>query len=187
MAKIVPKDSDPLEVRIKHDLRKRLPATYWNVNKAEEITSRVANGEGLIPVLKDLGIHPMTFYKWLSVKEFRDVYTDARKIQAELMVNEIMSIADDATRDRIVREDGKVILDFARIQRAKLMIDSRKWVASKLLPKVYGDKLALTDVNGEALKIELPWVNSRSIGKQVVQELSKSSEPIDITPTESST
>jgi hypothetical protein len=186
MAKIIPSEAAPLEERIKHDLKKRLPATYWNAQKADEITTRLANGESLIPVLKELKIHPMTFYKWLSVKEFRDVYTDARKIQAELMVNDILRIADDAINDRITLDDGKVVMDFARIQRARLMIDSRKWIASKLLPKVYGDRLALTDAEGQNLKLELPWVNARSIGKRGdVQIASDHVEPIDITPIDS--
>ncbi len=66
---------------------------------------------------------------------------------------EIVDIADDATNDWMERrnEEGgvsAVVADHEHISRSKLRVDSRKWIASKLLPKVYGDKLKLdADVN----------------------------------------
>ena len=36
------------------------------------------------------------------------------------------------------------------IEHRKLRIEARKWLASKLLPKVYGDKLAHTGADGES-------------------------------------
>jgi hypothetical protein len=37
------------------------------------------------------------------------------------------------------------------VARSKLRVDSRKWILSKLLPKIYGDKIALTGGEGERL------------------------------------
>ena len=36
--------------------------------------------------------------------------------------------------------DGKEIINQDVIARSRLRVDARKWIASKLLPKKYGDK-----------------------------------------------
>ena len=61
----------------------------------------------------------------------------------------IRDIADDGSNDYMEKldKDGEVIgysINGENIQRSRLRVDSRKWLASKLLPKKYGDKL---DVN----------------------------------------
>ena len=35
--------------------------------------------------------------------------------------------------------DGKV--DYAKVQQLRLQVDTRKWIASKLKPKKYGDRI----------------------------------------------
>ena len=46
-----------------------------------------------------------------------------------------------------------VRIDMAGIQRNKLRVDARKWVVCKLLPKIYGDKTAITGEGGGPLQI----------------------------------
>jgi hypothetical protein len=87
-------------------------------------------------------------FNWLDNpenKSFLDKYTRARQVQAELLADEIIDISDDGTKD--MDEDpvsGKKKLDWEHIQRAKLRVDARKWKASKLYPKQYGEKLDIT-------------------------------------------
>ena len=50
-------------------------------------------------------------------------------------------------------EDGKETVDHERIARSRLRVDSRKWVASKLLPKVYGDRLQHTGDGGGPITV----------------------------------
>jgi hypothetical protein len=61
------------------------------------------------------------------------------------MADEILEIADDASRDHVARtnENGTTtrVVDHDHIARARLRCDTRKWHLSKALPKVFGDKL----------------------------------------------
>lgn len=76
-------------------------------------------------------------YAWLSENEsFRDKYARARELQAEFYANEIVEIADS------VQED------VSAVAKARLQVDTRKWVASKLAPKKYGDKVQ-QEVSGD--------------------------------------
>lgn len=83
-------------------------------------------------------------HTWLDTKPgFADKYVRARLLQADKYAEEIIAIADDGTRDKTVDAEGNEIVDHDHIQRSKLRVDARKWAASKLAPKKYGDKLEL--------------------------------------------
>jgi hypothetical protein len=83
-------------------------------------------------------------FRWLNqYGTFRDQYARAREIQTESLIDEIIEIADDASQDAYVDADGKRRVDHEAVQRSKLRIDARKWFASKLLPKKYGDSTML--------------------------------------------
>ena len=70
-----------------------------------------------------------TVFDWLAKREkFRRLYQEAREIQAELRFDEIIDIADSA-------HDKNSAL------AARVQIDARKWVCSKLLPKKYGKQI----------------------------------------------
>lgn len=61
-----------------------------------------------------------------------------------MLAAEIIAIADEADVEVVFEgETRRLDLSATAIARNRLRVDSRKWVASKLLPKVYGDKLAL--------------------------------------------
>ena len=95
-------------------------------------------------------------FRWLGLhKEFSDQYARAREEQAEALADEIVSIADE--QEATVRtHDGmtEVTFDSVAVARNRLRVDARKWVASKLKPKKYGDKLDIDQkVSGE-LKVE---------------------------------
>jgi hypothetical protein len=48
-----------------------------------------------------------------------------------------------SSADWIDTEDGRRVLNGAHVNRARLMIDTRKWLLSKMLPKGYGDHLTV--------------------------------------------
>lgn len=100
---------------------------------AEKITERLANGESLRAICADDGMpSKATIFKWLSQrKDFADQYARAREEQAESFAMDIVSIADG---------DGTVEDNAVMTARDRLKVDARKWVASKLKPKVYGDR-----------------------------------------------
>ena len=76
----------------------------------------------------------------LTYPSFGLMYAHAKGIQADLLAEEVLSIADDGSKDTIIDEDGKERCDHEWVQRSRLKIDARKWIACKLMPKVYGDK-----------------------------------------------
>lgn len=62
------------------------------------------------------------------------------------MADDLLDIVDDGTNDFVARErDGEriMVVDHEHIQRSRLRADTRKWLLSKALPKLYGDKLDL--------------------------------------------
>ncbi len=74
--------------------------------------------------------------------EFSTQYAQAKLKQADLLAEEILDIADDGTNDWMESfgEDGDTVykLNGEHVQRSRLRIDTRKFLASKLLPKQYG-------------------------------------------------
>ncbi len=127
------------------------------------ICDRIAAGESLSKVCRDEEMpHRDTVYNWLGQnKAFSDRYARAVEDRAETLAEEILTIADDDTGDYGFKEtkdgDGEsakpcILPD--NIQRAKLRVDSRKWIASKLFPKKYGDKVQnqISDPDGKPLE-----------------------------------
>jgi|ADGO01.1.fsa_nt_gi hypothetical protein len=68
---------------------------------------------------------------------FLHQYARAREMQADLLADEMIEIADNNTGD------DAAFVGINRIHRDKLRIESRKWIASKLKPKKYGDKVEM--------------------------------------------
>lgn len=117
------------------------PSEYSQA-KAELICERLANGESLRSICSDDGMpRQATVFRWLaSNKEFREQYAHAREAQAELMADQIVEIADDSANDYEDTENGPRLNQEA-VARSRLRVEARKWVAAKLKPKVYGDKI----------------------------------------------
>src|SRR3546814_4173198 len=71
-------------------------------------------------------------------------YARARDNQADTLADEILDIADDGSND-YVGEDEKYNGD--AVARSRLRVDARKWLAGKLAPKKYGEKIDHTLAN----------------------------------------
>ena len=85
-----------------------------------------------------------TVFLWIGKHpEFSDQYTRARESQADALFEDILEIADDARNDWMERrgeEGAGWVVNGEHLQRSRLRIDARKWMAGKLRPKKYGDK-----------------------------------------------
>lgn len=106
------------------------PSKYSD-EMAEKICEKIANGRSLRSICAEDGMPTTsTVCKWLiENKEFSEQYARAREEQADSFADEIIDIADS-----VAPEAGEVA-------KAKLQIDARKWKASKMAPKKYGDKV----------------------------------------------
>jgi len=81
-------------------------------------------------------------FNWLKEnEEFRGKYEIARLMQVEYWAHEIIEIADDTSGDFIINEHGERVVDHENINRARLKVDARKWLMSKLHPHRYGDRV----------------------------------------------
>lgn len=109
----------------------------------EAICSAIADGMSLRAVLARPGMPSKSMVmRWLADEryiEFRDQYACAREDQADKLADEILQIADDSSNDTYLDANGHVKVNHDVIARARLQIDARKWLASKLAPKKYGD------------------------------------------------
>jgi len=109
----------------------------------------------LYPELPDVD----TIYVWrYKHPEFAEQYALAKLKQADLLAEEVIDIADDGTNDWMEKfgDEGENLgyqLNGEHFQRSRLRIDTRKWLAAKLLPKQYGSSLTV-DKNKSQSAIE---------------------------------
>ena len=115
-------------------------------DRADQICARLADGESLRTVcLSEEMPDKATVFRWLrSMQSFCDQYTRAKAEAADAFAEDMLDIADDGTNDWRERDTGGVEVNGDHIQRSRLRIETRKWLASKLKPKKYGEKLEHT-------------------------------------------
>jgi len=116
--------------------------TRYNAEIATLICERVKTHDWglkrLTEYYDDLPVK-MTVNLWRAKHpEFSSQYAQAKLEQADLLAEECLDIADDASSDIKFNDDGNPIWDINSINRARLRIDTRKWLAAKLLPRQYG-------------------------------------------------
>ena len=127
--------------------------TIYTQDLADTICSRLADGESMRSVSRDPDMPAKTtMFRWMrSVDGFRDQYEVAKQESAESHADDMLDIADNATNDWMdanATDEEKAVhrLNGEAIQRSKLRVDTRKWAASKLNPKKYGDNNKMTVV-----------------------------------------
>ena len=120
------------------------PSSY-SAEMVVEICSRIAEGQSVRAICTDEQMPDMrTIFRWLDAHEdFRQQYARARDMQADTLADEILHIADN-TQSGIktkTTNKGVEIMEGDMIEHRRLQVDARKWIASKLKPKKYGDKV----------------------------------------------
>lgn len=109
----------------------------------DEICTRLMDGESLRSILNDEHLPTRkTVYSWLhNNREFLNRYTEAREIQADTFVDDMCDIADDSTNDYMEKVslsgEVKTVVDHENINRSRLRVDTRKYVAERFRPKKY--------------------------------------------------
>ncbi len=116
------------------------PSKY-TVALADKICESLAFGKSLLKICDMKGMPTYrSVMRWvIKHEEFCHKYEVARKVQRERWADEIIDIPDDSRGD---------------VQRARLRVDSRKWVLARLEPRKYGDKLDVAS-GGEKLALLL--------------------------------
>lgn len=119
---------------------------------ASEICVRMADGESLRSICRDDHMPAASTVRLWVIEDhdgFSERYVKARALLAEHWADEIMSISDEPPP---MTGEGKI--DGSGVQHARLRVDTRKWLLSKVLPKVYGDKLDVTS-KGEQVGLSI--------------------------------
>jgi hypothetical protein len=127
------------------------PSTF-SQEMADRICEALAGGTSLRQIcLADDVPHMATVMRWLGDQQgFREQYARAREMQADAIFDEILHIADTPLIGTKTKEssDGKIeTMTADMIEHRRLQVDARKWLAGKLQPKKYGDKIS-TEVSG---------------------------------------
>jgi len=103
-------------------------AIDWTPELEANVLTDIESGLSLRATAEKNGISKALILKRVrDVESFRDQYARAKEIQLEQMADDITTIADSA--------------DAADHQVARLRVDTRKWLLSKLVPKKYGDRV----------------------------------------------
>jgi hypothetical protein len=120
--------------------------TTFSEELALRVCEEIAAGRSLNEICKqeDWAPDKSTFYRWMYryADQLRDNYARARESQAMFSAEDILQAAYEATPDTY--------------NVARLKVDAHKWVASKLLPRKFGDKQQLehTGENGGPMIIK---------------------------------
>jgi hypothetical protein len=108
----------------------------------DAICERIADCVALHRIADEFGVSKATLLTWLG--QYPDHYARAKEAQADKFAEEIIAIADEEkTTIRGGDDDGpvEVVFDSTAVQRNRLRVDARKWLASKMAPKKYGDRI----------------------------------------------
>lgn len=101
----------------------------------------------------------ITITHWLlnDNHPFSKQYARAKEQQAEVLGDQIISIADE------VKPTDKF-----SVEKAKLQVDARKFVAAKLKPKKWGDRIYQehTGADGQAIKIENQEIDLSALSQE---------------------
>ncbi len=121
------------------------PPFPYNEELADEICETIAvSTRGLDHLVASNPHWPSadTILRWrLKNPEFCVKYDNAKRQQINTLVEDTLNIAYNSAQDADVNDNGKVVMNSEYVARSRLKIDTIKWLASKLAPKIYGDKI----------------------------------------------
>lgn len=114
--------------------------TDYTEAQGDAICEWIATGNSLSSWCRDNDTALSTVYRWLRLHDdFSANYARAREDAADTLVDKL----------------GEVATEEEDVQRAKLKCDNIKWVASRMKPKNWGDKIGLTDGDGGKLSVKI--------------------------------
>lgn len=149
--------------------------------ETDQLLELMAAGVPLTQACELTGVAKCMVYKWAARDRlFAARYMEARVAQAWAISEELLEIADN------------VPADVAEVAKARIRIDTRKWLLSKVIPRIFGDKLEVTqDIKGSPqVNIILPGKGGSTPGlppappdaAATITLSPNSSDPIDVTP-----
>ena len=125
------------------DIKPKRDPFYDAAGSIGEFCEHVAKGGHMAGFCEGRGLPYKTVSDWVYKNPDRAaMYARAREERADFLFDEIIAISDETEVEaRYQNEDVKLVLDATAVARNRLRVDTRKWMLSKMLPKVYGDKV----------------------------------------------
>ena len=119
-----------------------------------EICERISRGESLRAICESAHLPSEAVVRYWVKNDHEGCaagFEAARAVQAHRFAEELIALCDEAPP---LLEDGRV--DQGWVTWQKIRIDTRKWTASRILPKEYGEHVALKgDTAGGGLNIRI--------------------------------
>ena len=118
---------------------------------ADEIVDRMVHGESLVKICADAHLpHRVTIYRWMDAEPaFAARCARAREALADYLVDQIEQMAEQTTEENF--------------QSQKVRISTAQWRASKIAPRIYGDKLQTQVTGADGGPVQLASVNLRGL------------------------
>lgn len=129
----------------------------------EEVLSRIAKGETLAALGRELNFHPTAWRQWVREDETLALaYAEARDAGHDALAEQTLDIADST----------KAISE--HVQLSKLRIDTRLKLLASWAPKKYGPKSTVDVGNkdGETLKVDSN-IDTAALTLQLAEALRK--------------
>lgn len=175
-----------LPVRSKDPLGRGRPSVYTQ-ELADRICEGLRDGKTLRAVCRQDGMpDEKSVRTWAAdpTHPFAPQYAQAREIGYQVMADELLEISDDSKNDAIVDEEGNERPNTEFVARSRLRVDTRKWLLSKALPKIYGDRVETRVVGADGGAVEVKDIGAdarrvafmlgRAVGRQSVKSDAKS-------------
>jgi hypothetical protein len=168
------------------------PRKYDRAEVSAYVCSQLKSGRSLENICSEAGMPTVaTFLDW--VKQDPDTvgkdYAHAREIGYLLLAEEIVALSDKTHEWVTIQEldpDGKPVfntkgepslkqvlmpLNSDVIAHKRLQIDTRKWVLSKMLPKVYGDKVTQEHTGADGGPIAVTSVDLKNLSDDELDKM----------------
>jgi hypothetical protein len=102
------------------------------------MTEQMSLGKSLSTALKAEGMpsYQAVMMMLRNNLQFREMYEKAIENRADRLAEEILELADEPMPEGL---EGPMAS--AWVQQKRMQVDARKWIASKLKPKMYGDRI----------------------------------------------
>lgn len=118
----------------------------YSAEQIEQVCQLIETSDkGVSRSCAECGLAIRSFYDTIEASPaLAQRYARAKERQADYMADQILEIADDGTNDWMACYDPDnpgYQLNGEHTRRSSMRIDARKWLAAKLKPKSYGDKL----------------------------------------------
>jgi hypothetical protein len=141
--------------------KRRKRRTLYSIPLGKALCKMLSRGHTLTSICKRPGMpREDAVLGWASnpAHPFSNQYVRAREVGYLRMADQLVDIADNSVNDYMetVDKDGSVRLVPRKesLERTRIRIDTRKWLLSKALPKIYGDRVAMEHTGKDGGPIE---------------------------------